>query len=159
MKCFGFSNGTKKDEPGATKSPSGRSYYTNSTDRDMTRSGSLFNSQDVSDISVESMGRNEFPSFSQQPSNLRVFTYSELKSATKNFSRSLMVGEGGFGCVYKGMIKSLESPNSRQQIAVKQLNPRGLQARFFHTGLFSLLTGISHFSSKKQKKSSSSRRK
>ncbi|CAA6655517.1 unnamed protein product [Spirodela intermedia] len=93
----------------------------------MTRSGSLFNSLNVSEISMESLGRNEYPSFSQHPSNLRVFTYSELKSATKNFSRSLMVGEGGFGCVYKGTIKSLESPHSRQEIAVKQLNTRGLQ--------------------------------
>ncbi|XP_065855536.1 serine/threonine-protein kinase PCRK1-like isoform X2 [Euphorbia lathyris] len=61
------------------------------------------------------------------PSNLRVFTVSELKSATKNFSRSVMLGEGGFGCVYRGSIKSTEDPNKKLEVAVKQLGKRGMQ--------------------------------
>ncbi|GMJ02990.1 PATTERN-TRIGGERED IMMUNITY (PTI) COMPROMISED RECEPTOR-LIKE CYTOPLASMIC KINASE 1, PBS1-Like 39 [Hibiscus trionum] len=64
---------------------------------------------------------------SQRPSNLRVFTVSELKSATKNFSRSAMVGEGGFGCVYKGFIKSPDDSSQKIEVAVKQLGKRGLQ--------------------------------
>jgi hypothetical protein len=59
-----------------------------------------------------------------------VFSFSELKSATRNFSRSLMVGEGGFGCVYRGIIKSSDEPSERIEIAVKQLNRKGLQASF-----------------------------
>ncbi|MBA0809577.1 hypothetical protein Gohar_025219 [Gossypium harknessii] len=58
---------------------------------------------------------------SQRPSNLKVFTVSELKSATKNFSRSAMLGEGGFGCVYKGFIKSPDDSSQKIEVAVKQL--------------------------------------
>ncbi|XLU47041.1 hypothetical protein S245_041855, partial [Arachis hypogaea] len=71
--------------------------------------------------------RNAFPSMSQRPSNLRVFSVSELKSATKNFSRSVMLGEGGFGCVYKGLIKSADDPSRKIEVAVKQLGKRGIQ--------------------------------
>lgn len=41
-----------------------------------------------------------------------------------------MVGEGGFGCVYRGTIKISEEPSVKLEIAVKQLNRKGLQARF-----------------------------
>lgn len=37
--------------------------------------------------------------------NLRVFSYSELKTATDNFNSSLKLGEGGFGSVYKATIR------------------------------------------------------
>ncbi|CAK9182596.1 unnamed protein product [Ilex paraguariensis] len=73
------------------------------------------------------MGRTQFASLSQRDSNLRVFTVSELKAATKNFSRSVKLGEGGFGCVYKGVIKSSEDPLINIDVAVKQLGKRGLQ--------------------------------
>ncbi|XP_043700721.1 serine/threonine-protein kinase PCRK1-like isoform X2 [Telopea speciosissima] len=127
MKCFNFSNGEKKDEPKTSKSTSVRSSASLSNDRDVRRSGSEFNSLNASEISTESFGHTAFPSFSQRPNNLRVFTYSELKTATRNFNRSLMIGEGGFGCVYRGMIKSSEDPQNKLDVAVKQLSKRGLQ--------------------------------
>ncbi|KAJ4979293.1 hypothetical protein NE237_010073 [Protea cynaroides] len=126
MNCFNFSNGEKKDEQKTSKSTSVRSW-TSSTDRDLRKSGSDFNSQNVSELSTESLGRSPFPSFDQRPNNLRVFTYSELKTATKNFHRSLMIGEGGFGCVYRGVIKSSDDPHNKLDVAVKQLSRRGLQ--------------------------------
>ncbi|KAK1314108.1 putative receptor-like protein kinase [Acorus calamus] len=124
MKCFNFSN--EKEEPETIKSASARSNSTIS-DRDMRRSGSEFSSQNISDMSTDSMGRSPFPSMHQKPSNLRAFTFSELKSATKNFSRSLMLGEGGFGCVYRGTMKNSDEPHSKIEIAVKQLSRKGLQ--------------------------------
>lgn len=127
MGCFQFTNGEKKDELQPKRSASARSSSTTSTDRDMRRSGSEFNSQNVSDLSTDSMGRSPFPSLAQRPNNLKIFTFSELKSATKNFSRSLMLGEGGFGSVYRGSIRSSEDPNARIEIAVKQLSRKGLQ--------------------------------
>ncbi|KAL7170188.1 hypothetical protein ACSBR2_035112 [Camellia fascicularis] len=106
MKCFMFYNGEKKEEP---------------------KPKSEFNSQNVSDTSTESIGRSPLPSLSQRPSNLRVFTFSELKTATNNFNRTLKIGEGGFGCVYKGVIKSSEDPQKTLDVAVKQLGRRGTQ--------------------------------
>lgn len=44
-----------------------------------------------------------------------VFSYEELMEITSGFSRQNIIGEGGFGCVYKGQL-----PNGRF-VAVKQL--------------------------------------
>ena len=133
MKCFYFSGKEKNDEPKPTKSISVRSSSTSvsmSTDHGMRRSGSEFNSQNVSDFSTESSTKNSFAALSQRQSNLREFTFLELKTATKNFSRSLMIGEGGFGGVYRGVIRSTEDSLKKIDIAVKQLSRRGLQVSF-----------------------------
>ncbi|KAK9283280.1 hypothetical protein L1049_011516 [Liquidambar formosana] len=127
MKCFPFSSGEKDDEPKATKSTSVRSSTSMSNDRELRKSESEFNSQNALEISSGSSVRNSFASLSQRPNNLREFTFSELKTATKNFSRSLMIGEGGFGGVYRGVIRSTEDPHNKTDIAVKQLSRRGLQ--------------------------------
>ena len=129
MKCFYFSGKEKNDEPKTTKSTSVRSSasFSMSTDHEMRRSGSELNSQNVSDFSTVSSTNNSFAALSQRQSNLREFTFLELKAATKNFSRSLMIGEGGFGGVYRGVIRSYEDSHKKLDIAVKQLSRRGLQ--------------------------------
>eukprot|EP00258_Populus_trichocarpa_P045757 XP_024461776.1 serine/threonine-protein kinase PCRK1 isoform X4 [Populus trichocarpa] len=132
MKCFHFSNKEKNEEPKtcnqicSARSTSSTSTSM-STDRDLRKSGSEFNSQNVSDFSTDSSTKNSFAALSQRQSNLRVFTFSELKTATKNFSRSVMIGEGGFGGVYRGVIRSMEDSSKKIDIAVKQLGRRGLQ--------------------------------
>ncbi|KAJ1263515.1 hypothetical protein BS78_09G191100 [Paspalum vaginatum] len=60
------------------------------------------------------IGNNNIPS--------RVFTYRELADATDSFSPENMLGEGGFGRVYRGYIS-----NTMEVIAVKQLDKDGLQ--------------------------------
>ncbi|PIN15368.1 Serine/threonine protein kinase [Handroanthus impetiginosus] len=50
------------------------------------------------------------------------FTYNELSTATENFSPEALIGEGGFGRVYKGHIKS-----KNIDVAVKQLDRNGFQ--------------------------------
>ncbi|XP_057441946.1 receptor-like cytoplasmic kinase 176 isoform X1 [Lotus japonicus] len=64
-------------------------------------------------------------------SNMKSFTFGELKTSTRNFRPDSMVGEGGFGCVYKGWIdeQSLAParPGTGMVIAVKRLNQEGLQ--------------------------------
>ncbi|CAH1442007.1 unnamed protein product [Lactuca virosa] len=129
MKCFKSSYSEKKPESPKTptKSISVRSFSSIFTDRDMRQSGSDLNSQNVSDLSTESMGSTNFPSFSQKSNNLRAFTFSELKAATKNFSRSTKIGEGGFGCVYMGVIKNPKDSTKKLDVAVKQLGKTGLQ--------------------------------
>lgn len=133
MKCFPFTNWDKKDEPPTTPKSlfSIRSSCATFNDNEVGRIGSELTSQNVSAISVESEARPSYPSMSQRPSNLKEFTIAELKSATKNFSRSVVIGEGGFGCVYKGLIKNSEDPSQKVEVAVKQLVRRGVQARLF----------------------------
>ncbi|KAK7285841.1 hypothetical protein RJT34_20623 [Clitoria ternatea] len=50
------------------------------------------------------------------------FTFRELAIATKNFRQESLMGEGGFGRVYKGTI-----PATGQVVAVKQLDRNGVQ--------------------------------
>lgn len=52
----------------------------------------------------------------------QTFTFRELASATKNFRAECLVGEGGFGRVYKGRLESIN-----QVVAIKQLDRNGLQ--------------------------------
>ena len=64
-------------------------------------------------------------------SNLKSFSFSELKLATRNFRPDSLLGEGGFGSVYKGWIDehsfSAAKPGSGTVVAVKRLNLDGLQ--------------------------------
>ncbi|KAK4439320.1 putative serine/threonine-protein kinase PBL23 [Sesamum alatum] len=55
-------------------------------------------------------------------SSAEVYTFRELASATENFSLKLLLGEGGFGRVYKGYLKT-----TNQVVAVKQLDRNGIQ--------------------------------
>ncbi|KAK4283545.1 hypothetical protein QN277_000485 [Acacia crassicarpa] len=52
----------------------------------------------------------------------QTFTFRELAAATKNFKPECLLGEGGFGRVYKGCLES-----TGQVVAVKQLDRNGLQ--------------------------------
>ncbi|KAF8749187.1 hypothetical protein HU200_012727 [Digitaria exilis] len=51
----------------------------------------------------------------------RAFTYGELAAATDNFRAECLLGEGGFGRVYRGRLES------GQVVAVKQLDREGAQ--------------------------------
>lgn len=77
-----------------------------------------------------SSGDEAFPNGQILPHpNLKIYTFSELKAATKNFRVDMVLGEGGFGKVYKGWLE--EKPSSRSGsgsvIAVKKLNSESLQ--------------------------------
>ncbi|KAL1567029.1 putative serine/threonine-protein kinase pbl23 [Salvia divinorum] len=52
----------------------------------------------------------------------QVFTYKEICAVTKNFNHSNLIGEGGFGRVYKGYLES-----KHMEVAVKQLDRNGFQ--------------------------------
>lgn len=62
-------------------------------------------------------------------SNLRAFTYAQLKAATHNFRRDMVVGKGGFGSVYKGWLKEKMMPRGikKTAIAIKILSPASAQ--------------------------------
>ncbi|KAK6916816.1 Serine-threonine/tyrosine-protein kinase, catalytic domain [Dillenia turbinata] len=61
--------------------------------------------------------------------NLRIFTFPELKNATKNFRIDTVVGEGGFGKVFKGWLdeKTPSKSRSGSVIAIKRLSSESLQ--------------------------------
>ncbi|KAG4136632.1 hypothetical protein ERO13_D07G018800v2, partial [Gossypium hirsutum] len=61
-------------------------------------------------------------------SNLYVFTLAELRLITHNFARCNLLGEGGFGPVYKGFVDDKLRPGLKAQpVAVKTLDLDGLQ--------------------------------
>ncbi|KAK7285224.1 hypothetical protein RJT34_19988 [Clitoria ternatea] len=66
-----------------------------------------------------------------ESSNLKCFTFNEIRTATRNFRPDSLVGEGGFGCVFKGWIdeQSLAptKPGTGLVIAVKRLNQESYQ--------------------------------
>lgn len=61
-------------------------------------------------------------------SQLRSFTFAQLKSATFNFRNDMVLGRGGFGSVYKGWIKETTSQGVKKRpIAVKRLDANSKQ--------------------------------
>lgn len=64
-------------------------------------------------------------------SNLKIFGFNDLRTATRNFRPDSVLGEGGFGCVFKGWIDEntfkAAKPGTGMVIAVKRLNKEGLQ--------------------------------
>eukprot|EP00270_Netrium_digitus_P008333 TRINITY_DN2487_c0_g1_i2.p1 TRINITY_DN2487_c0_g1~~TRINITY_DN2487_c0_g1_i2.p1 ORF type:complete len:389 (+),score=85.32 TRINITY_DN2487_c0_g1_i2:482-1648(+) len=65
---------------------------------------------------------------------LRVFTFANLQTATKEFEEGAVLGEGGFGKVYKGYISEAADGGVADDlmilpVAIKKLNPKGYQSQ------------------------------
>ncbi|KAL2316921.1 hypothetical protein Fmac_030797 [Flemingia macrophylla] len=62
---------------------------------------------------------------------LKIFSFNDLKEATKNFRQENLIGEGGFGFVYKGWIDEITyaptRPGTGIVVAIKKLKPEGFQ--------------------------------
>ncbi|KAF8017822.1 hypothetical protein BT93_H2889 [Corymbia citriodora subsp. variegata] len=56
-------------------------------------------------------------------SEIRVFSFAELKAAARNFRSDALIGEGGFGRVFKGYLDEKRI----NPIAIKRLNPESMQ--------------------------------
>ncbi|CAI5535745.1 unnamed protein product [Closterium sp. Naga37s-1] len=64
------------------------------------------------------------------PFELRTFKFKELHKATQGFKEpDNVLGEGGFGKVYKGFLKDWEGSKDAFPIAVKKLNPNSFQGQ------------------------------
>lgn len=86
-------------------------------------------SSKVSSSSVPQTPRSEGEIL--QSSSLKNFSFNELRTATRNFRPDSMLGEGGFGSVFKGWIDehslTATRPGTGMVIAVKRLNQEGFQ--------------------------------
>ncbi|KAF3443479.1 hypothetical protein FNV43_RR13161 [Rhamnella rubrinervis] len=92
--------------------------------------GNLSNtSSKVSSVSVPQTPRSEVDIL--QSSNLKRFSFADLKMATRNFRPDSVLGEGGFGSVFKGWLDenslTTAKPGTGMVIAVKRLNQEGFQ--------------------------------
>ncbi|KAI8553901.1 hypothetical protein RHMOL_Rhmol05G0052400 [Rhododendron molle] len=75
-------------------------------------------------FSAASGGNEAYPGGQILPdSNLRIFSFKELKAATRNFRVNTVLGEGGFGKVYKGWFeeKVTSKNGSGSVVAIKKL--------------------------------------
>ncbi|KAB2065775.1 hypothetical protein ES319_A09G113800v1 [Gossypium barbadense] len=64
-------------------------------------------------------------------SSLKSFSFSDLKNATKNFRSETLLGEGGFGCAFKGWIDehmfAPTKPGTGIVVAIKKLKLESFQ--------------------------------
>ncbi|XP_030966024.1 probable serine/threonine-protein kinase PBL10 [Quercus lobata] len=86
-------------------------------------------SSKVSSFSVPQTPRSEGEIL--QATNVKSFSFAELKTSTRNFRPDSVLGEGGFGSVFKGWIDentfAAAKPGTGIIIAVKRLNQESFQ--------------------------------
>ncbi|KAD4982635.1 hypothetical protein E3N88_19306 [Mikania micrantha] len=144
MKCFHYfkdktrsrvqrSEPSLKDETNLTDDVSSKHRVSKSSestnprkDRVTKSSGSASSSKDQvmksSGSASSASPRGILELYEEKAGKLRVFTYAELRQATNDFTRLRKIGEGGFGCVYKGSIKPVDGNGDPIAVAVKKLN-------------------------------------
>ncbi|CAN7035149.1 unnamed protein product [Brassica oleracea var. botrytis] len=130
---------SKPDVDGVSSSSSSSSLYaTTSPTVESKQADEKPNDQPVSSTTTTTTSNagssSSTPMISEELkvySNLTKFTFSDLKLATRNFRPECLLGEGGFGCVFKGWIQEHGTapvkPGAGITVAVKTLNPDGLQ--------------------------------
>ncbi|KAI3771703.1 hypothetical protein L6452_02870 [Arctium lappa] len=100
--------------------------YLNASNREMCAPHEPQNSSDPNPNPNQELAQSD-----KKPCQLLQFSFHELKSATGNFRPDSILGEGGFGFVFKGWIEengtAPAKPGSGVTVAVKSLKPDGLQ--------------------------------
>ncbi|KAK6918684.1 Serine-threonine/tyrosine-protein kinase, catalytic domain, partial [Dillenia turbinata] len=124
MKCFYYFKDYKsrsrtreqRSAPELKDPTTGRGDYSGAEPERVTKSScSATSSRSIPDL------------YEEKAHNLQVFSLSELRQATNDFSRLCKIGEGGFGSVYKGLVKPANARGHPTVVAIKKLNREGFQ--------------------------------
>ncbi|KAI3470203.1 hypothetical protein Pfo_026866 [Paulownia fortunei] len=85
----------------------------------------------LEDVSAPRISSEAISQEAPSSRDVQPIEFKELKKATKNFRPDLILGEGGFGRVFKGWIDehtlTASKPGSGMAVAVKKWNPEGHQ--------------------------------
>ncbi|KZV37819.1 hypothetical protein F511_31472 [Dorcoceras hygrometricum] len=65
------------------------------------------------------------------------FSFSEIEEATDCFNQAMKIGEGGYGCIYKGKLRNT-------QVAIKMLHPDSLQGPLEFQQEVNILSKLRH---------------
>ncbi|PON59475.1 Tyrosine-protein kinase [Parasponia andersonii] len=127
-----------------TSASCGKSTYETKRDQQVAPVGSSTSTSNIESTLTT-------PDFSEEmkvASQLRKFTFNDLKLATRNFRPESLLGEGGFGCVFKGWIEENGTtpvkPGTGLTVAVKTLNHDGLQGHKEWLAEINFLGDLSH---------------
>ncbi|XP_006650809.2 receptor-like cytoplasmic kinase 176 isoform X2 [Oryza brachyantha] len=121
--CWGWGARIKDGSP----HPGASGMFSRSGAKDGSRLSGC--SSRASSASMPPMGKTECEIL--QSANVKIFSFTDLRVATRNFRPDSVLGEGGFGSVYKGWIDentlSACKPGTGIAVAVKRLNQESLQ--------------------------------
>ncbi|CAL9054509.1 probable serine/threonine-protein kinase PBL2 [Musa acuminata AAA Group] len=136
--CGGSAKLANASSPYASKNPLS-SINNFSSNKSKTTYDSSFKSKPSTTASLQSFSLSDFEtaaeSFNKGDASttvsLKSFSLNDLKTATKNFSSNSYLGEGGFGCVFKGWIDELTYAPTRPGVgivvAIKKLKRESFQ--------------------------------
>ncbi|KAL1818838.1 hypothetical protein DCAR_0415065 [Daucus carota subsp. sativus] len=131
--CWGSKSSSSSSPSSVSQSP-GFTGDISSGGLSLTTSNTVSGGSNVSGnsaFSASSGGEEVCPSGQILPTpNLRIFSFAELKIATKNFRNDTVLGEGGFGKVHKGWLDDKGGSSrggSGSVVAVKKLNSESMQ--------------------------------
>ncbi|XP_022852061.1 probable serine/threonine-protein kinase PIX13 isoform X1 [Olea europaea var. sylvestris] len=130
--CFGSLPGTDPNPSSSTRASTSTS--TPGTSKNNSNGGGLSAMSSSAGLSRFSAAASDDTCVSGEilpTSNLKVYTFSDLRNATKNFKSDMILGVGGFGTVFKGWVDSKTLLPSKVgtgiMVAIKKLNPESTQ--------------------------------
>ncbi|XP_078438168.1 putative serine/threonine-protein kinase PBL18 [Wolffia australiana] len=110
--------------------PAASSHAPSDLESKSKNSSSGFNSSD-NGSSVSNFSSHASSAHPPLSLSLKAFTLNDLKAASKNFRPDSFLGEGGFGCVYKGWIDETtllpSRPGAGIIVAIKKLKQESTQ--------------------------------
>ncbi|KAH7517653.1 hypothetical protein FEM48_Zijuj09G0087400 [Ziziphus jujuba var. spinosa] len=91
--------------------------------------------EDDDELSIDPLMDNDF----ERSSGAKRFSYDELVAATNNFSEEEKLGQGGFGCVYRGFLKNMSS-----YVAIKKISTKSQQGIKEYASEVKIITQLRH---------------